>query len=76
MHEPTDEKPRPYFVGKEFHDKTYPGHSGNNGHECEGGLYVCDDCPERKMCRCFDPKPFACGGLVPAEQTLMFDLGE
>lgn len=52
----------PHFAGQEFHDKCM-GHSNKNGHYCDcggnGGLWVCDDCEESKVCECFKEKPFA-----------------
>lgn len=65
----------PAFTGQAFHDSSL-GHSNRNGHacECNDALWICDDCDEAKLCRCFTQKVFACGPLevTDAKQLRLF----
>lgn len=67
----------PNFTTQAWHDENLK-HGGGNGHHCDcnEGLWVCEDCHEYSVCRCFQDRPFACLPLAITEiqQGLFQDL--
>jgi len=48
------------FFDRVMHDRKCSHHSGKKGHYCPewDALYICEDCPEYKACKCFKEKDY------------------